>query len=146
MINEIQQLYGRDLLRLHKEIAAFRQEEHLWQTAGQVPNPAGNLGLHLVGNLCTYIGKNLGNIPYARDREAEFATRNVPQPVLLAQIETTRQRVHATLQQMESGALRQPYPEDVFGHEMTTGFFLLHLLAHLSYHTGQINYLRRTLE
>ncbi len=146
MIDELQQLYGRDLLRLRNEIAAFRQEEHLWQTAGQVTNAAGNLGLHLVGNLCTYIGKNLGNIPYTRDREAEFAARNVPQEVLLAQIETTRQRVHTALQQVEVQALGRPYPEDVFGTEMTTGFFLLHLLAHLSYHTGQINYLRRILE
>jgi uncharacterized damage-inducible protein DinB len=32
------------------------------------------------------------------------------------------------------------------GYEMTTGFFLVHLLAHLSYHLGQINYLRRMLE
>ncbi len=61
MVKELRALYERDLQRLHKEITLFQQEEHLWQTSGQAPNAAGNLALHLVGNLSTYIGKNLGH-------------------------------------------------------------------------------------
>ena len=37
------------------------------------------------------------------------------------------------------------YPLEVFGHAMTTEFFLVHLATHLNYHLGQINYHRRLL-
>ncbi len=146
MIAELRDLYDRDLGRLHSEIAAFRQEEHLWQTGGHVPNPAGNLGLHLVGNLSTYIGNTLGQQPYVRDRPAEFAARNVPKQELLRQIAHTREVVLTSLQALQAKDLGSIYPEEVLGYKMTTGFFLVHLLAHLSYHLGQINYLRRILE
>jgi uncharacterized damage-inducible protein DinB len=146
MVEELIVLYERDLQRLHKEIAAFQQEQNLWQVTGHVPNAAGNLALHLVGNLSTYIGKNLGHTSFVRDREAEFASKNIPQQALLEQIEASKQIVLTTLQQMKVQELSQPYPENVLGFEMTTGFFLMHLLAHLSYHLGQINYLRRILE
>ena len=38
------------------------------------------------------------------------------------------------------------YPIEVFGHPMTTGFFLTHLATHFNYHLGQINYHRRLLD
>jgi uncharacterized damage-inducible protein DinB len=146
MIQELQALYERDLQRLHKEIAAFVQDEHLWQKSGNVPNSAGNLALHLVGNLSTYIGLTLGKVPYVRDRQAEFATKNLPKEELLRQIEHTKAVVLASLQALREEDLTQDYPEEVLGYKMTTGFFLMHLLAHLSYHLGQVNYLRRILE
>ena len=146
MVTELQTLYARDLERLRKEIEAFAQEDHLWQTRGHITNPAGNLALHLVGNLSTYIGKNLGGQPYIRNREAEFASKNVPRQTLLEQISTVKEIVHSTLQTLKPEDLHQTYPENVLGYEMTTGFFLIHLLAHFSYHLGQINYIRRILE
>jgi uncharacterized damage-inducible protein DinB len=146
MIEELCVLYDRDLQRLHHEIAAFQQEEHLWQIRGHVPNSAGNLGLHLVGNLCTYIGNTLGHQPYVRDREAEFAAKNVPKQALLKQITHTKAVVLTSLQALQVEDLALLYPEEVLGYKMTTGYFLVHLLAHISYHLGQINYLRRTLE
>ena len=47
---------------------------------------------------------------------------------------------------MQTEQLDETYVENVMGYEMTTRYFLLHLLAHLSYHLGQINYIRRALE
>ncbi len=146
MVEELCALYERDIQRLHNEIAAFRKEDHLWQTRGQITNTAGNLGLHLVGNLSTYIGKILGNRPFVRDREAEFSSRNLPMQALLEQIENTKESVITTLKSLKAEDLSQLYPEEVLGYKMTTGLFLIHLLAHLSYHLGQINYLRRMLE
>ncbi len=146
MVEELCTLFERDLQRLHKEIAAFGQEEHLWQTAGNVPNSAGNLALHLAGNLLTYIGDTLGKHSYVRNREAEFATKNLPKQELLGQIEHTKAVVHTSLQTLRAEDLALEYPEEVLGYKMTTHFFLMHLLAHLSYHLGQVNYLRRILE
>jgi uncharacterized damage-inducible protein DinB len=146
MLEELIKLYDRDLQKLAGEIAAFRDESNMWRTTGEVKNSAGNLALHLVGNLSTYIGKNLGNTNYVRNREAEFSRKDVPRPELLEQIARTRAVVIATLQNLIPGTEAHQYPEDVLGYPMTTGYFLMHLLAHLSYHLGQINYLRRILE
>jgi hypothetical protein len=146
MLENLINLYDRDLRRLETELSTFRQEENLWRVTGQIANPAGNLGLHLVGNLTTYIGKNLGGIDYIRDRPAEFSRRDVPLTELLAMVRTTHGHVISTLQQLKSDDLEARYPEDVLGFEMTKGYFLLHLLTHLAYHTGQINYIRRVLE
>lgn len=146
MTTELTSLIERDLDKLAEEIRAFRQEENLWKTTGQITNPAGNLCLHLVGNLSTYIGAILGKTGYVRDREAEFSQKGIPQEVLLQQVKEVKTVVTHTLRRLPEEQLLELYPQQVLGYEMTTGFFLVHLYGHLSYHLGQINYLRRILE
>lgn len=144
MIVHLQQLFARDLNKLANEIGQF-SEQDLWKIKGGVKNSAGNLCLHLVGNLNTYIGKNLGNTGYIRNRDAEFNDKNHPKGQLLSSIEQTKRMVDEVLVKTSDTDLQKRYPEDVLGYEMTTGFFLIHLFGHLSYHLGQINYLRRVL-
>jgi uncharacterized damage-inducible protein DinB len=146
MITELINIYDRDLSKLKAEIEAFKNEANLWSTVGNTANPAGNLCLHLVGNLKTYIGKNLGHVSYVRDRAAEFTKTGVARSELLQQIEETRSVVISSLRLLDPSILQATYVENVLGFEMTTGFFLLHLATHLSYHLGQVNYLRRVLE
>ena len=146
MINELIKIYARDLDRLKGEIELFNDENKLWITTGNIRNSAGNLCLHLVGNLKTYIGKNIGSYRYLRDRDAEFNLKNIPKQELVAQVEETKNIILATLTQLPEEQLEETYIENTLGYEMTNGFFLIHLVAHLSYHLGQINYLRRVLE
>jgi uncharacterized damage-inducible protein DinB len=146
MLDDLVTLFDRNLGLLLQELNLFRDEARLWQTTGTIKNTAGNLCLHLVGNLNTYIGKNLGHLPYTRDRDAEFSRRGVPKQTLIEMVEETKQRVHTALAAMQTEQLDETYVENVMGYEMTTRYFLLHLLAHLSYHLGQINYIRRALE
>ena len=146
MINELIKIYDRDIQRLRKEIELFNEDSNLWRTVGHVKNPAGNLCLHLVGNLNTYIGKNLGYTNYVRDRDAEFNSRNVSKQELLDKVEETREVVISTMKKLNNEDVDKKYVEDVFGYGMTNGFFLIHLAAHLSYHLGQVNYIRRILE
>jgi len=146
MISDLILIFERDLNRLKQEIESFSHEGNLWLTAGSTRNPAGNLCLHLVGNLKTYIGRNIGNFHYVRDRDAEFSSKGVARDVLLQQIEETRTIVISTLQHFDSSKLDEVYVEEALGYTMTNRFFLIHLMAHLSYHLGQVNYLRRVLE
>ena len=146
MLDDLVTLFDRNLGLLLQELNLFRDEARLWQTTGTIKNTAGNLCLHLVGNLNTYMGKNLGHLPYTRDRDAEFSRRGVPKQTLIEMVEETKQRVHTALAAMQIEQLDETYVENVMGYEMTTRYFLLHLLAHLSYHLGQINYIRRALE
>lgn len=143
---ELTAIILRDLDRLADEIRAFNQEENLWKVTGHVTNPAGNLCLHLAGNLSTYIGAILGGSGYARDREAEFNLKNVSRAELLKKVEQVKLVISGTLRKLQEEQLQQPYPQQVLGYEMNTGYFLLHLSGHLNYHLGQINYLRRLLE
>jgi hypothetical protein len=144
MIQDFITLFSRDLERLKNEIDLL-EESRLWIIKGEIKNSAGNLALHLIGNLNTYICKTLGNSGYIRDRDAEFALKNVPKDHILEQIAQTKNGVIATLGKLNDDQLGNFYPEDVLGYQMSNSFFLTHLLAHLSYHLGQINYLRRLL-
>jgi hypothetical protein len=146
MVQELSKLFIRDLQKLQDEIEAFQEESNLWIVTGQVKNPSGNLCLHLVGNLNTYLGKNLGNTGYVRDRPAEFSRKAVPKSELTKMVKETSAMVQTVLSNLQNSDLQKRYPEDVLGYEMTTGYFFIHLYGHLSYHLGQINYLRRILE
>lgn len=146
MIAELNKLFARDLDRLNAEVEAFRVDSDIWATKGEIKNSAGNLCLHLVGNLRTYIGKNIGNLDYVRDRQAEFTLKDIPTQILIKQIEETKKIVLYSLSQLRETDLDEPYKEDVLGYPMSNRYFLMHLVAHLSYHLGQVNYLRRVLE
>lgn len=146
MVEHFKVLFDRDLVRLATEISYFKKEEDLWVLKGSILNTAGNLCLHLVGNLNTYIGKNIGNTGYVRNRDAEFNSRNIPKSELLKQIEKTKEVVSSSLRNLRESQLAAIYPEQALGYEMTNSYFLIHLSGHLNYHLGQINYIRRMLE
>ncbi|HLA96692.1 MAG TPA: DUF1572 family protein [Pyrinomonadaceae bacterium] len=139
------QLYSRDLDKLKTEIGQYSNEGDLWKTSGEITNSAGNLTLHLIGNLKHFIGAVLGNSGFVRDRDAEFSTGGVARAELLAEIEVADLAVRSTLKKLTDADLANTYPIEVFGHPMTTEFFLVHLATHLNYHLGQINYHRRIL-
>lgn len=136
-------LFERDILKLKTEINAYPDEKKLWIAVPGTSNPGGNLCLHLLGNLQHYIGGVLGNSGYIRDRPKEFSDKDIPVPVLNVLIDRTVEMVTKTIRSLDSETLANNYPEKVFEYTMTTEYFLLHLLAHLNYHLGQVNYHRR---
>lgn len=140
---ELAALYARDLNRLLQELRAFPDDAALWKTAPGVANAAGTLALHLEGNLREFIGRQLGDIDYTRDRPLEFSQRGVPQAELLARIEGARDLVPRVIAEMSGARLDAIYPEQVLGTPISTRQFLIHLNGHLNYHLGQIDYLRR---
>ena len=141
----LQNVYERDLSKLKEEIGLYSHEADLWKTEGEITNSAGNLTLHLVGNLRHFFGAVLGETGYVRDRDKEFSDGEVPREELLAQIDQAVADVKATLEKLTDEDFASNYPIEVFGHPMTTEFFLVHLATHLSYHLGQINYHRRII-
>jgi uncharacterized damage-inducible protein DinB len=136
-------LFERELDTLKQEISAYEQDELLWKSLDGIQNPGGNLCLHLTGNLQHFIGATLGDTGYIRNRDAEFKLKNIPRIKLLEEIDNTRRIVTDTLEQVSRKELDSNYPIMVFEESMTTEFFLVYLLRHLSYHIGQINYHRR---
>ncbi len=146
MIKEnIEQLLARDLKKLQQEIGDYEDETILWKTVDGIGNSAGNLCLHLIGNLNTYIGATLGNTGYIRNREFEFSSKNIPRELMMENIDLVLIVIKETLKKISDEQLLEMYPLEVLGYPMTTLYFLLHLQAHLNYHLGQINYHRRIL-
>lgn len=138
-------LFQKDLDKLKEEITLYAKDELLWQIKDGITNSGGNLCLHLTGNLQHFIGAVLGDSGYVRNRDAEFRVKNVPRSKLLEDIDTTRAVVTDTLEQLSKNDLQNDYPLPVFEEKTNTTYFLLHLLSHLNYHIGQINYHRRIL-
>jgi len=138
-------LFYRDLTRLHQEIEAYPDGETLWRVAEGISNSAGNLVLHLMGNLNSYLGAALGQTGYVRNREAEFSTKNLSKQDLLERIVATRRVVETVIQSLSEEQLAAPFPIEVLGYPMSTLSFLFHAHGHLTYHLGQIDYHRRLL-
>lgn len=138
-------LFERDLDKLESEIRQYPDEASIWKLQGEIKNTAGNLCLHLCGNLQHYVGALLGNSGYQRNRPFEFSANGIPRETLLLQIAKTKKVVSETLKKLDEASLSAIYPEETLGYPMTTMFFLTHLFGHLGYHLGQINYHRRLL-
>lgn len=146
MLTEIlQKLCERDLSKLKEEIGLYADEADLWKTDGEITNSAGNLALHLIGNLRHFFGAVLGNTGYVRDRDKEFSDGGISREELITGIDQAAADVRSTLERLSDADLAMNYPIEVFGHPMTTEYFLVHLATHLNYHLGQINYHRRLL-
>lgn len=142
----LKSLFTRDLNKLKTEIEAYQDEANIWKTDKSVSNSAGNLCLHLIGNLSHFVGAILGNSGYVRTRELEFSLKDVPRTELIKKIEETLHIVTSTLDNLSTEDLEKEYPLEPFGYAMTTEYFLMHLFGHLSYHLGQVNYHRRLLD
>ena len=146
MIETLQKLFDRDLNKLKTEIELYKNENNIWIVDQNITNSAGNLCLHLVGNLKTYIGLHIGNIPYVRQRDLEFSLKNIPKIELIQQVEETIDAVNIALGRLEESKLQEDFPIVVFTEKTSIEYMLIHLATHLSYHLGQVNYHRRLLD
>ncbi|MEG0851571.1 MAG: DinB family protein [Flavobacterium sp.] len=146
LVETLKSLFNRDLNKLKVEIESYQNENQLWAIDKNISNSGGNLCLHLIGNINTYIGAEIGKTGYVRNRPLEFSLKDISKSELIRKIDETILVVNNTLDLLTEEDLNTIYPQIVFEKEMTTGFFFVHLSTHLAYHLGQINYHRRLLD
>jgi uncharacterized damage-inducible protein DinB len=142
---ELLAIYRKNLDSTIQEVLLFADDSTLWEITPGVLNSAGNLALHIAGNLQYFLGTELGGTGYVRDREAEFSTKALSREAVADQLRASIHAVEHTLGTMPKDRLAEMYTLDRFGGPQTNGYVLTYLLAHLNYHLGQINYLRRIL-
>lgn len=135
-------LLRRDLARLTQQIRAFPEDAALWQTLPGVSNCAGNLILHLEGNLREYVGRRFGGIPYERNRPAEFTETGLSRAELARRIESLQQIIPEAVERI-TGDQWSSECGDMLPGGRSMGQALLSLYGHFHYHLGQIDYLRR---
>jgi len=146
LIDTLKTILSRDLLKLKAEIELYKDEKNIWLIDKGIANSAGNLCLHLIGNLNTYIGKEIGKTSYVRNRDLEFSLKDVARTELVNNIDATVIVIQNALSKMKEDELDKEYPLLVFDKKTSTEYFLVHLIAHFSYHLGQVNYHRRLLD
>lgn len=142
--HELAALYRRDLARLGRQLDAF-DDARLWQTRPGVTNSAGNLMLHLSGNLREFIGRQIGGVGYVRDRPREFSATSVPRAEMAADLAGLGTLIPSVIESVAPARWDETFPTDVLGTPMTNRAFVVHLYGHLNYHLGQVDYLRRVL-
>lgn len=146
LIEALTQLFERDLNRLITELELYKCEENIWRIEENISNSAGNLTLHLIGNLNTYIGKEIGKTNYIRNRALEFSQKGISRNELINSLSETIATVRKALIDMPQNELEREYPVLVFTEKTSTAYLLVHLTTHLTYHLGQINYHRRLID
>jgi len=137
------EIFERDLNKLKDEISQYKDENSLWIIKKEISNSAGNLCLHLIGNLNHFIGTALGNSGYVRDRDNEFSAKNISRAELISEIEKTIETITKTLKKLLTEDFEKDFPLEKHGIIVKTDFMLLHLITHFNYHLGQMNYHRR---
>jgi uncharacterized damage-inducible protein DinB len=145
MTTDLLKLFDRELSSGIDEVLAFPTDELLWTVTEGVTNSAGNLALHLAGNLQHFIGHVLGGTGYVRDREAEFGSRGRSRAEVVGELESARETLAHVLPTLTSADLATRYPGLPQDIELTTQLFLMHLSTHAAFHVGQIGYLRRIM-
>jgi hypothetical protein len=139
-------LLARELEGFQRELDLFPDEATLWRTLPGVPNSAGNLALHVAGNLQHFVGAVLGGSAYVRNRDGEFSRRTGSRTELVGELQKAAVAVRTVVPNLTDAVLAHDFPEAVIpDRRIQTLRFLLHLCAHASFHLGQAGYLRRGL-
>ena len=146
LVPALKTLFRRDLEKLVQELSLYKDENKIWVTEKSIANAAGNLCLHIVGNLNTYIGAVFGNTGYIRNRPLEFSQKDIPRQELIRMIGSAIHMVEDSLGSISEADLETTYPLLVLAEKTSTGYMLVHLAVHLGYHLGQVNYHRRLLD
>ena len=147
MLNRIlAEFYERDINKLIEEVNLFNNEQNLWRITGSVKNSSGNLVLHIVGGLNHFFGATLAKSGYVRNRDLEFSQKGVGRNDLVNQLEALIPMVTQTLHSLTPEQMDAEFPIYFDKPGSSTTYVLVQLLAHLNYHLGQVNYLRRVLE
>ena len=133
----------RELRALDREIAAYPDDDSLWTTPAGAPNSAGNLALHLAGNLRHFIGAALGKTGYVRDRDSEFSAKGLSRDELRAIVADAITELSNAFDTITDAQLNSVYPLPIQERKLEASEFLVHLAVHLGYHLGQVDYHRR---
>ena len=119
-------------------------DEQIWWRANEESNSIGNLILHLCGNARQWIICGVGAQPDHRDRDSEFAQREIiSREELLSLLRSTLAEVDNTLRDLDPSLLLEH--RKIQGNDVEILEAIFHVTEHFSMHTGQIFLLTKLL-
>ena len=117
-------------------------EQEIWWRPNAASNAAGNIVLHLCGNVRQWIISGLGGAPDMRARDREFAELGpIPRRVLIKQLRKTVEEACQTIDGISAQTLSREF--DIQGYRVSGLIAIAHVCEHFSYHAGQIIYLTK---
>ena len=129
---------------LPKLLAALTvlSDDDLWWRPHETANSAGNLVLHLAGNIRQWVVSGVGGAPDHRDRAAEFARREpLSRAELVARITEAVLEADAVIGATDPASLGER--REVQGRRITLLQAIYHAVEHFGMHTGQIIYIAK---
>ena len=119
-------------------------DEQIWWRANEESNSIGNLILHLCGNARQWIICGVGAQPDHRDRDSEFAQREIiSREELLSLLRSTLAEVDNTLRDLDPSLLLEH--RKIQGKDVEILEAIFHVTEHFSMHAGQIFLLTKLL-
>jgi hypothetical protein len=124
-----------------RDVAEPLNDEQFWTKAFPFGNSFGHLVLHLTGNLNYYIGAQIAQTGYVRDRPREFAeTARPPKAETLKKFDDAIDVVLRTIRSQSVEDWSKPYT--AVGSDSPDRFdIVLQCATHLDHHIGQMIYL-----
>jgi uncharacterized damage-inducible protein DinB len=117
-------------------------EEEIWWRPNDESNSAGNLVLHLCGNVRQWIISGLGGAEDFRVRDREFSELGpIPRTTLIGRLQKTVREACAVLERISGASLSQR--RDIQGYHVTKLGAIFHVVEHFAYHTGQIIFITK---
>jgi uncharacterized damage-inducible protein DinB len=117
-------------------------EDEIWWRPNAASNAAGNVALHLCGNVRQWIMSGLAGAADTRERDKEFAARGpVSRRVLIAQLRKTVEEACRTIDGLSDEALTRQFA--IQGYPVSGLEAVAHVVEHFAYHTGQLIYLTK---
>ena len=140
-LRDVRKQLGRYVGHIVGCLAALTEEE-IWWRPNSASNSAGNLVLHLCGNMRQWIISGLGGAPDVRVRDKEFSERGpIPRRVLVARLTATVTEARRVLNRLSDETLRRKYT--IQGYRVTGLVAAAHVYEHFSHHVGQIIYITK---
>jgi uncharacterized damage-inducible protein DinB len=126
-----------DFLPRIRAALARLSDADLWWRPNDASNSVANLVLHVCGNARQWIVAGVGGEPDQRERQAEFDARGgVSRAELVAVLEGTFADLDRTLRGFDPALLLER--RTIQGHDVTPLEAILHVVEHVSHHTGQM--------
>ena len=129
------------------ELAGPLSDDDFWRKPYPYGNSFAHLVLHVTGNLNYYIGAQIAETGYVRDRDREFTERERrPKAQVLAAFDDAIDMVVRTIRAQTEADWLRPYEGK--GEPETTDRFaiVLRCAGHAYHHVGQMIYLAKELE
>ena len=151
-LNEIGQFFitrsrlhlSQDFLPKIERCLELLKNEQIWWRANPQSNSIGNLILHLSGNVRQWIVSGLGGAADSRDRDAEFAQRDmISREDLIKRLKRTLGDADAALAKFDVEKLLDR--QSIQGCDVSALEAILHVVEHFSMHAGQIVLLTKIL-
>ncbi len=141
LLNDAQERFRHYLSRILRCLDEMSDEE-IWWRPNEASNSAGNLVLHLSGNVRQWIISGLGGAADTRERDLEFSERGpVSRRELATRLRTAVNEACRVLKKLTPQSLARNYT--IQGYHATGVEAVSHVCEHFALHAGQIIYITK---